>query len=85
MESWSQTQPDQMPFRSTRSRFPWTNNNNQGGRPSETKDCQIPRKSQISTIQKSTSTIHWIPKLLPKLYIQIGRTTHPVLPTTQNN
>ena len=28
----------------------------------------IPRKSQISTIQKSTSTIHWIPKLLPKLY-----------------
>ena len=46
---------------------------------------KIPRKSQISTIQKSTSTIHWIPKLLPKLYTQIGRTTHPVLPTTQNN
>ena len=56
-----------------------------GGCPSETKDCQIPRKCQISTIQKSTSTIHWIPKLIPKLYTQIGRTTHPVLPTTQNN
>ena len=34
--------------------------------PSKTKDCQIPRKSQISTIQKSTSTIHWIPEPLPK-------------------
>ena len=28
-ESWPQTQHDLMPFRSTKSRFPWTNNNNQ--------------------------------------------------------
>ena len=44
-ESWSQTQHGQMPFWSTRSRFPWMNNNNQRGCPSKTKDCQIPRKS----------------------------------------
>ena len=32
------------------------------------KDCQIPRKCQISTIQKSPSTIHWILELLRKLH-----------------
>ena len=46
---------------------------------------KIPRKSQISTIQKSTSTIYWFFELLPKLHTQTGRTTHTVLPTTQNN
>ena len=65
--------------------FLWTNNNNQWGCPSKTRDCQIPRKSQISTIQKSTSTIYWLFELLRKLHTQTGRTTHTVLPTTQNN
>ena len=37
--------------------------------------CQIPRKSQISTIQKSTSTKHWLFELLPKLHTQTGRLT----------
>ena len=66
-ESWPQTQYDQMPFWRTRSWFPWTNHNNQWSSTTKTKDCQIPRKSQIPTIQKSTSTLHWIPQLLPKL------------------
>ena len=43
------------------------------------------KKSNFHDPKKNISTIHWIPKLLPKLYTQIGRTTHPVLPTTQNN
>ena len=67
-ESWPQTQLDQIPFRSTRSRFPWKNNNNQGSCPAKTKNCQNPRKSQISTIQESTSKLHWILELLPKLH-----------------
>ena len=32
------------------------------------KDCQLPRKSQISTIQESTSKIHWFLELLSKLF-----------------
>ena len=38
-----------------------------GVAPQKQKNCQIPRKSQISTIQESTSKIHWILELLPKL------------------
>ena len=52
---------------------------------SKTKNCQFPRKSQIYTIQKSTSTIYWLFQLLPKLHTQTGKMTHTVLPTTQNN
>ena len=50
----------QMSFCGTRSRFPWTNNNNQGFSPTKAKDRLIPGKSEFSTIQKSTSKIHWI-------------------------
>ena len=67
-ESWSHTQHGQMPFWSTRSRIPWTNNNNQGGCPSKTEDCQIPGKSQIPTIQESISKTDRIFELLSKLY-----------------
>ena len=39
-----------------------------GVAPQKQKNRQIPRKSQVPMIQKSTSKIHWIPELLPKLY-----------------
>ena len=74
-----------MTFRSTRSRIPWTNNNNQGGCPSETKDCQIPRKTQISTIQKALQRYigflnyyrNYIPRLAERLtpFFQLLKTT----------
>ena len=38
-----------------------------GVAPQKQKNHQIPRKSQIPTIQESTSKIHWIPELLSKL------------------
>ena len=84
-ESWPQTQLGQMPFWSTRSRFPWTNNNNQWGCPSKTKDCQIPRKSQMSTIQKTLQRYigflkyyrNYIPRLAKRLtpFFQLLKTT----------
>ena len=61
------------------------NNNNQGSCPTKTKDHQVPWKSQIPTIQKITSKVRRIFELLPKLLPQIGKTTHTVFPTTQNN
>ena len=82
--SWPQTQHGRKPFWITRSRFPWTNNNNQGSSPAKAKDRQTPRKNQIPKIGESTSKIHWIPELLSKLYTWIGRTTHSVLSTAQN-
>ena len=82
---WSQTQHGQMPFLSTRSNFPCTNNTQPTGLPLKNKRLKIPRKNQISTIQKSTSMIYWLFELLLKLHTQTGRTTHTVLPTTQNN
>ena len=74
-----------MPFWGRRSRFPWTNNNNQESCPTETKDHQLPLKSQIPKIQESTLRVHRIFELLPKLHTQIGKTTHTVLPATQKN
>ena len=70
-----------MPFWGTRSRFPWTNNNNQGSCPTKTKDCQIPRKSQISTLQKCTSKIHWILELLPKYIPRLAERLTPFFPS----
>ena len=59
-----------MPFSGTRSRFPWTYNNNRGSSPTKAKDRQIFQKSEISTIQVSTSTIYRIFDLLSKLHCQ---------------
>ena len=56
-----------------RSRFHWAYNNNQGSSPKMQKDFQISRKSQITKIQKSTSTLRWIFELSPKVHTQIGR------------
>ena len=55
-------------FWGTRSRFPWTYNNNQGNSPTKTKGRQIPWKRQISTIQEGTAKMHSIFDLLSKLY-----------------
>ena len=56
-----------------------------GVAPQKQKIAKFLEKNQVSTLQKSTSTIHRILKLLPKLPTKTGRTTHPVLPATQNN
>ena len=56
-----------------------------GVAPQKQKNHQIPWKSRIPTIQESTSKVHRIFELLPKLHTPIGKTTHTVLPTTQNN
>ena len=84
-KSWPQTQHSQVPIWSTRSIFPRRFKNNQGSSPTKAKDCQTSRKSQISTVQASTSMINWIFELLAKLYTWIGRTIHSIFSTTQNN
>ena len=84
-ESWTLAQHGQMPIRRTRIRLPNTQNRNQGKIPTEAKHHQIYGKSQISTIQRSTSALHWVLELLSILHVQIGKTTHSVLPTTQND
>ena len=53
MESWSQTQHGQMPFWSTRSGFPWTNDNNQRGCPSKTNDYQFLEKVKFPRSKKA--------------------------------
>ena len=55
-------------FWETRSRLPWTNDNNQGSSTTKAKDHQIPRKCQVPTFQGSSSKIHWTPEILSKLY-----------------
>ena len=55
-------------FRVQQVAFLWMNNNNQGICPTKEKDRQIPRKSRVPTIQKSTTKIHWILQFLPKLH-----------------
>ena len=51
------------------------------------KNKRLPNSSKKSNFhdQKSTSTIYCLFELLPKLPTQTGRTTHTVLPTTQNS
>ena len=74
-ESWAQTQHSQMPFWSTRSRLPWTNNNNHWGGPSKTKDCQIPQKVRFPRPKKAFQRFigflnydrNYIPRLAERL------------------
>ena len=63
-ESWSQTQHGQMPFWSTRIRFPWTNNNNQRGCPSKTK-VKIPRSKKA--LQRHIGFLKYYRNYKPRL------------------
>ena len=84
-ESWPQTQYDQMPLWRTRSRLPWTNHNNQGGRTTKTKDSQIPRKFKFPRSKKALQRYigflnyyrNYIPRLAERLspFFQLLKTT----------
>ena len=73
-----------MPFWCKRSRYLRTYNKNQRSSATKTKGRQFSWKIQISKIQKGTSTLFWIIKLLSKPHSQIGRKTHSVFPSIQN-
>ena len=84
-ESWSQTKHGQMPFRSTRSRFPWTNNNNQRGCAPKQKIAKFLEKVKIQRSKKAPQRYtdfllyyrNYIPRLSERLtpFFQLLKTT----------
>ena len=73
-----------MPFWVTRGRFPRTYKNNQGSSPQKRKITNF-LKVKLPTSKKSTSSLYWSFELLPEPHTQIGRKTHSVFSTIQNN
>ena len=87
-ESWSQTQHSQIPFCSTRSRFPWTNNNNQranGVAPQKQKIAKFLEKVKFPRSKKALQRYigflnyyrNYIPRLAERLtpFFQLLKTT----------
>ena len=74
-ESRSQTQHGRMPFWSTRSRFPWTNNNNQGGCPKKQKNAKFLEEVKFPRSKKALQRYfgflnyyrNYIPRLAERL------------------